>query len=125
MAFRKTKTDENDFEALDRLAHGIAPEKLRALTAEQRARWEAAKLGRPKKGAGHQSRADTHQRRAKAAATGRRLREEGRCQPVPTLFGRAPRADRADGIIPRGQRALVGCEDGTLRIFDVKSGAPR
>jgi len=46
---RNTSTDENDFEALDRLAHGITPEKLRPLTSEQQTRWQAAKRGRPKK----------------------------------------------------------------------------
>jgi hypothetical protein len=50
MVKKKTrKTDENDFAALDRLAQGITPEKLRPLTAEQRVRWRAAKRGRPKK----------------------------------------------------------------------------
>lgn len=43
------KTDENDFEALDRLARSITPEKLRPLTPEQRRRWESAKRGRPRK----------------------------------------------------------------------------
>jgi len=52
MQVKKKKTDENDFEALDRLARGITPEKLRPLTAEQRARWEAAKRGRPRKAPG-------------------------------------------------------------------------
>ena len=48
----KATTDEKDFEALDRLARGITPAKRRPLTAEQRARWEAAKRGRPKKASG-------------------------------------------------------------------------
>ncbi len=52
MASRKSKTDENDFEALDRLARSITPEKLRPLTPEQRRRWEAAKRGRPAKAPG-------------------------------------------------------------------------
>jgi hypothetical protein len=43
------KTDENDFDAPDRLAHGITPKKLRPLTAKQRGRWGAARRGRPKK----------------------------------------------------------------------------
>jgi hypothetical protein len=43
MATKKKKTDENDFEALDRLARGITLEKLRPLTAQQRRRWEAAR----------------------------------------------------------------------------------
>jgi hypothetical protein len=46
------RTDENDLAALDRLAHGITPEKLRPLTPEQRRRWEAAKRGRPSEAAG-------------------------------------------------------------------------
>jgi hypothetical protein len=52
MATKKTKTDENDFDALDRLARGITPEKLRPLTPGQRRRWEAAKRGRPRKAPG-------------------------------------------------------------------------
>jgi hypothetical protein len=46
---KKTKTDENDFEALDRLARSITLDKLRPLTPRHQARWEAAKRGRPKK----------------------------------------------------------------------------
>lgn len=49
---KSPKTDENDFQALDRLARRITPETLRPLTAEQRRRWEAAKRGRPRKPAG-------------------------------------------------------------------------
>ncbi|HZK82266.1 MAG TPA: ribbon-helix-helix protein, CopG family [Humisphaera sp.] len=49
---KQPKTDENDFEALDRLARGITPEKLRPLTPQQRRRWEAAKRGRPRKAPG-------------------------------------------------------------------------
>jgi hypothetical protein len=52
MRGRKKKTDENDFEALERLAHSITPEKLRPLTSEQRRQWEGAKRGRPKKAPG-------------------------------------------------------------------------
>lgn len=52
MASKKSKTDENDFEALDRLAHSITPEKLRPLTPKQRRQWEAAKRGRPVKAPG-------------------------------------------------------------------------
>jgi hypothetical protein len=43
------KTDESDLKALDRLAAGVTPEKLRPLTPAQRGRWEAARRGRPKK----------------------------------------------------------------------------
>ena len=46
---KKSKADENNFNALDRLARGITPQKLRALTPEQRSRWNAAKRDRPKK----------------------------------------------------------------------------
>ena len=49
---KKTATAEDDFDALDRLARGITPGKLRPLTPEQRGRWEAAKRGRPKKSPG-------------------------------------------------------------------------
>lgn len=52
MSTKKDKTDENDFEALDRLARGVTPEKLRPLTPEMRRRWEAARRGRPKKAPG-------------------------------------------------------------------------
>jgi hypothetical protein len=46
---KKDKTDENDYDALDRLAKSITPDKLRPLTHQQQGRWEAAKRGRPKK----------------------------------------------------------------------------
>jgi hypothetical protein len=49
---KSKKTDENDFEALDRLAHSITPKKLRPLASEQRRRWESGKRGRPRKPAG-------------------------------------------------------------------------
>jgi hypothetical protein len=52
MTTKKKKTDENDFEALDRLARGVTLEKLRPLNPEQRRRWEAAKRGRPRKAPG-------------------------------------------------------------------------
>jgi hypothetical protein len=52
MITKKKKTDENDFEALDRLARGVTLEKLRPLNPEQRRRWEAAKRGRPRKAPG-------------------------------------------------------------------------
>ena len=47
MAAKKTKTNENDFDAMDRLAHSITPRKLRPLTPKQKVQWEAAKRGRP------------------------------------------------------------------------------
>jgi hypothetical protein len=50
---QKHKIDENDFEALDKLAHSITPEKLRPLTPAERRRWEEAKrAGRPRKSPG-------------------------------------------------------------------------
>lgn len=52
MAAKKLTTDENDFEALERLARRITLEKLRPLTPEQRRRWEAAKRARPGKADG-------------------------------------------------------------------------
>jgi hypothetical protein len=52
MATRKTKANENDFDALDRLARAITPEKLRPLTPGQRRQWNAAKRGRPRKAPG-------------------------------------------------------------------------
>ena len=53
MAMRiKSKIDENDFEALDRLAHSITLENTRSLNKRERQRWEAAKRGRPRKAPG-------------------------------------------------------------------------
>jgi len=52
MNTKKSKTNENDFAALDKLAHGITLEKLRPLSAEQRRQWNAAKRGRPAKAPG-------------------------------------------------------------------------
>ena len=49
---KQKKTNQNDFDALDRLARGITPEKLRPLTPEQRRRWQSAKRGRPRKAPG-------------------------------------------------------------------------
>jgi hypothetical protein len=46
------KTHENDFNALEKLAHAITPKKLRPLTPQQRRQWNAAKRGRPAKAAG-------------------------------------------------------------------------
>lgn len=48
MAAKSTRTDENDFEALERLARGITLEKLPPLTPAQR----RDKRGRPKKAPG-------------------------------------------------------------------------
>jgi hypothetical protein len=55
MAAKQKKTDENDFAALDRMARAVTPEKLRPMTAQQRATWQAAKIGRPKKPRGTKS----------------------------------------------------------------------
>ena len=52
MSTKKKKTDEDDFEALDRLARSVTLEKLRPLNPEERRRWEAAKRGRPRKAPG-------------------------------------------------------------------------
>ncbi len=46
---KKPTTDENDFEALDRLAHSITLENTRPLNKSERERWERAKRGRPTK----------------------------------------------------------------------------
>jgi hypothetical protein len=46
---KKTTTDEDDFEALDRLAQSITADVLRPLTPYQRGQWERAKRGRPRK----------------------------------------------------------------------------
>lgn len=52
MIKNKQKIDENDFEALDRLARGLTPEKMRPLSPAMHHRWEAAKRGRPRKAPG-------------------------------------------------------------------------
>ena len=52
MAKNKQKIDENDFEALDRLAHSITPEAMRPLSPSMRRRWQAGKRGRPRKSPG-------------------------------------------------------------------------
>jgi hypothetical protein len=52
MAKSKIKTDENDFDALERLARSITPDQLRPLTPAQRDRWAAVKRGRPRKAPG-------------------------------------------------------------------------
>jgi hypothetical protein len=49
MAMNKSKTNENVFDALDRLARGITPDRLRPLTPQQQSQWKAAKRGRPRK----------------------------------------------------------------------------
>ena len=46
---KKTKIDENDFDALDRLARNLTPAQLRPLSPAKRQRWQAAKRGRPRK----------------------------------------------------------------------------
>lgn len=46
------KLAEDDFEALDRLAQSITPEKMRPLSGEMRRRWQDAKRGRPRKAPG-------------------------------------------------------------------------
>ena len=48
----KPMIDENDFEALDRLAHSITMGNTRRLSKRLRQRWEAAKGGRPRKAPG-------------------------------------------------------------------------
>jgi hypothetical protein len=55
MAKHSDKIDENDFEALDRLARNVTPKTMRPLGPEMRRRWEAAKRGRPRKAPGTRS----------------------------------------------------------------------
>ena len=56
MAKRAAKTtDENDFNALDKLARRITFEKLRPLSAEQQRRWDRAKSSGPKQNAASRS----------------------------------------------------------------------
>jgi hypothetical protein len=55
MAKHSDKIDENDFEALDRLARKLTPKTMRPLGPEMRRRWEAAKRGRPRKAPGTRS----------------------------------------------------------------------
>ncbi|MGA2496618.1 MAG: ribbon-helix-helix protein, CopG family [Tepidisphaeraceae bacterium] len=52
MATRNPKIDENDFDALDKLARSMTPEKMRPLSPAMRRRWEVAKRGRPRKSPG-------------------------------------------------------------------------
>ncbi len=53
MAKRERITvDENDFDALERLAHSITMENTRPLNARERKQWEEAKRGRPLKAPG-------------------------------------------------------------------------
>lgn len=52
MTKQKGTIGENDFEALDRLARGLTPEKMRPLCPAMRRRWQAAKRGRPRKAPG-------------------------------------------------------------------------
>ena len=52
MARKIRKIDENDFEALDRLARSLTPEKMRPLSPAMHRRWQAAKRGRPRKSPG-------------------------------------------------------------------------
>ena len=52
MAKQLQKIDEADFDALDRLAHGITPETMQPLSPALRRRWQAAKRGRPRKAPG-------------------------------------------------------------------------
>jgi len=49
MATRKQNVDENDFEALDRMARTVTPELMRPMSPVMRRRWKAAKRGRPRK----------------------------------------------------------------------------
>ena len=46
---KKAAVDENDFEALDRFAHGVTLINTRPLNQRERRMWEAAKRGRPRK----------------------------------------------------------------------------
>jgi hypothetical protein len=49
MARQNPKIDENDFQALDRLARTLTPQQMRPLSPAMGRRWEAAKRGRPRK----------------------------------------------------------------------------
>lgn len=49
MRTKKPTTDENDFKALDRLAHCVTRAKLRPMTVQHRLRWGAAERATPKK----------------------------------------------------------------------------
>lgn len=52
MARKQPHINENDFDALDRLARSITPKKMRPMSPTMRRRWEAAKRGRPRKSPG-------------------------------------------------------------------------
>lgn len=55
MAKHSEGIDENDFEALDRLARKLTPKAMRPMRPEMRRRWEAARRGRPRKAPGTHS----------------------------------------------------------------------
>ena len=55
MPKKKPKIDENDMDALEKLAHEITPERMRSLSPTMRRRWRAAKRGRPPKAPGAKS----------------------------------------------------------------------
>jgi Ribbon-helix-helix protein, copG family len=48
-AMTKTRIDEDDFAALDRLARSLTAGDMRPLSKTMRKRWQAAKRGRPRK----------------------------------------------------------------------------
>ncbi len=52
MAGKAKKIDENDFDALEKLARSITPRKMRPLSPEMLAKWNIAKRGRPRKAPG-------------------------------------------------------------------------
>ncbi len=51
----KPTVGENDFDALERLAHSITLENTRPLNARERKQWEETKRGRPSKPPGSKS----------------------------------------------------------------------
>jgi hypothetical protein len=54
MAKKKT-IDDDDFDAIDRIARNMTLEKMRPLSPKMRRQWEQAKRGRPRKPLGTKS----------------------------------------------------------------------
>src|SRR5688500_13595774 len=49
MTNRNSNVDENDFQALDRLARAVTPLSMRPMSPTMRRRWKVAQRGRPRK----------------------------------------------------------------------------
>ena len=77
---KRTKTNENDFAAMDRLARSITPDKLRPTDRRAARTLGGGQTGPAEKTARHEGRADAHYRRTSTPATGQRLCKKSRPQ---------------------------------------------